>query len=36
MIEFPPPILEDFCPLFVQIAQKGLILPRWGLILPRI
>ena len=35
MIEFPPPILEHFCPLFVQIAQMGLILPRWGLILPR-
>ena len=36
MIEFPPPILEHFCPLFVQIAQMGLILPRWALILARI
>ena len=34
-IEFFPQILEHFCPLFVQIAQIGLILPRWGLILPR-
>ena len=31
----PPPILEHFCPLFVQIAEMGLILPRWGLSLPR-
>ena len=23
------PILENFCPLLVQIAQMGLILPRW-------
>ena len=30
------PILEHFCPLFLQIAQMDLILPRWGLILPRI
>ena len=29
-------ILEHFCPLFIQIAQIGLILPRWGLTLPRI
>ena len=29
-------ILEHVCPLFVQIAQMGLILPRWDLILPRI
>ena len=31
MIEFPPPppILEHFCLFLVQIAQKGLILPRW-------
>ena len=36
MINFSPPILEHFCLLFVQIAQMGLILPRWGLILPRI
>ena len=35
MIEFPPPILEHFCPFLVQIAQMGLILPRMGLILPR-
>ena len=28
MIEFPPPILEHFCALFVHIAQMGLILPR--------
>ena len=26
----PPPILGQFCPLFVQIAQMGLILSRWG------
>ena len=25
MIEFPPPILEPFCPLFILIAQMGLI-----------
>ena len=36
MIELFFPILEDFCPFFVQIAQVGLTLPRWGLILPRI
>ena len=36
MIEFFPPILENFCPLFILIAQMGLISPRWGLILPRI
>ena len=36
MIEFFPPILEHFRPLFLQIAQMGLILPRWDLILPRI
>ena len=30
------PILENFCPLFILIAQMRLILPRWGLILPRI
>ena len=29
------PKLEHFCPFFVQTAQMGLILPRWGLILPR-
>ena len=34
MIELSP-ILEHFCPMLVQIAQLGLILPRWGLILPR-
>ena len=33
MIEFFFRILEHFCPLFVHIAQMGLILPRWGLIL---
>ena len=27
---------QYFCPLFIQIAQMGLIFPRWGLILPRI
>ena len=32
----PPPILEHFCPLFVQIAKLGLILPSWSFILPRI
>ena len=36
MIDFFFPILEPLCPLFVQIAQMGLILPRWGLALPRI
>ena len=36
MIKKKIPILGHFCPLFVQIAQMGLILPRWGLILPRI
>ena len=36
VIEIPQPILEQFCPLFIQIAQMCLILPRWGLILPRI
>ena len=30
------PILEHFCSRFVQIAQMGLILPRWGLTLPRV
>ena len=36
IIQFFPPIHERCCPLFKQIAQMGLILPRWGLILPRI
>ena len=36
MIEFFCPILEHFCTLFVRIAQMGLILPRWALILARI
>ena len=36
MIEFFSPNLEHFCPLFTQIAHMCLILPRWGLILPRI
>ena len=31
-----PPTLEHFYPLFTQIAQMGLILPRLGLILHRI
>ena len=35
MIEFLSPFLEHFCHLFLQIAQMGLILPRWGLVLPR-
>ena len=35
MIEFFFTILEHVCPLFVQIAQMSLILPRRGLILPR-
>ena len=35
MIELSP-ILEHFCPMLVQIAQLGLILPRWGLILPSV
>ena len=35
-LNFPPSILEHFCPLLVQTAQMGLILPRWGLILSRI
>ena len=34
MIEFFP-IPERFCPFFVRIAQMSLILPRWGLILPK-
>ena len=33
LFEFP--ILEHFWPHIIQIAQIGLILPRWGLILPR-
>ena len=28
------PNLEYFCPLFIQIAQMSLILPRWGLTFP--
>ena len=36
VIKSPPPILEHFCPLLAQIEQMGLILPRWGLTLPRI
>ena len=36
MIEFSPQNLQHFCPFFIQIAQMGLILSRWGLILPRI
>ena len=28
MIEFFLPILEHFCPLFLQTAQMGLIVPR--------
>ena len=28
-LNFFCPILEHFCPLFVQIAEMGLILPRW-------
>ena len=36
MIGFCLPILEHFCPLFIEIVQMGLMLPRWGLILPRI
>ena len=32
MIEFLFPIPEPFCPFLVQMAQMGLILPRWGLI----
>ena len=35
MIEFFFPNSSAFCPLFVPIAQMGLILPRWGLTLPR-
>ena len=35
-LNFSPPILEHFGPFFVQIAQMGLTLPRWGLILCRI
>ena len=35
-LNFFPPIPEHVCPLFVQIAQMGLILPRWGLIWSRI
>ena len=35
-LNFSFPIPEHFCLLFGQIAQMGLILPRWGLILPRI
>ena len=33
-LTFPPQILEHVCPFFIQIAQMGLILPRWGLICP--
>ena len=29
-------LLEHICTFFIQIAPVGLILPRWGLILPRI
>ena len=36
MIEFCFPILERSFPLFGQIAQMCLILPRWDLLLPRI
>ena len=39
MIGFPPnssQFLGHFCPLFVQIARMDLILPNWGLILPRL
>ena len=35
-LNFPTQIPEHFCPLFVQIAQMGLILSKWGLTLPRI
>ena len=35
MIKFVLPNSRDFCPIFVQIAQMGIILPRWVLILPR-
>ena len=35
MIQFFGPILDHFCPSFMQIAQMGLILPKWGLILPK-
>ena len=30
-LKFVFPIPEHFCPLFIQIAQMGLILPRWDL-----
>ena len=36
MIEFFLPNSRALYPLLVQIAQMDLILPRWGLILPRI
>ena len=35
MIKFVLPNSRDFCPIFVQIAQMGIILPRWVLILPK-
>ena len=35
-LSFFCPILEPFCPHYVQIAQMSLFLPRWGLALPRI
>ena len=34
MIEFFFPNSRALLPLFVRIAQMGLILPSWGLILP--
>ena len=36
MIEYFPPNSRAFGPFFIQIAQMGLSLPIWGLILPRI
>ena len=30
-LNFVFPLPEHFCPLFIQIAQMGLILPRWDL-----
>ena len=35
-LNFFPLILEHICPFLVHIAQMDLILPWWGLILPRI
>ena len=35
LLPFFSPILEHFCLFFIQIAQMGLILPRLGLVFPK-